>query len=183
MLVRCHGQRLDYRPIAGTRRRGATETEDWMLSEDLKTDEKEVAEHMMLVDLGRNDLGRVSDYGSVKVEQLMTIRAVFSRTAYGNNSSVAAARTVWIASTLWLRVFRQGTVTGAPKIERWKSLMSWNQIRVEFTLDRFCTWTTPTISIRASRLERWSCEERMRRFKLAPASWLIQFQSMNTRRQ
>ena len=50
MLVRCHGQRLDYRPIAGTRKRGATETEDWMLGEDLKTDEKEVAEHMMLVD-------------------------------------------------------------------------------------------------------------------------------------
>ena len=73
MLVRCHGQRLDYRPIAGTRKRGATETEDWMLGEDLKTDEKEVAEHMMLVDLGRNDLGRVSDYGSVKVEELMTI--------------------------------------------------------------------------------------------------------------
>ncbi|MCM3869734.1 MAG: chorismate-binding protein, partial [Pyrinomonadaceae bacterium] len=56
MLVRCHGQRLDYRPIAGTRKRGATETEDWMLGEDLRTDEKEVAEHTMLVDLGRNDL-------------------------------------------------------------------------------------------------------------------------------
>src|SRR4030095_14546071 len=68
MLVRCHGQRLDYRPIAGTRKRGATETEDWMLSEDLRSDEKEIAEHMMLVDLGRNDLGRVSDYGSVRVE-------------------------------------------------------------------------------------------------------------------
>ena len=65
MLVRCHGQRLDYRPIAGTRKRGATETEDWMLGEDLKSDEKEIEEHMMLVDLGRNDLGRVSDYGSV----------------------------------------------------------------------------------------------------------------------
>ena len=73
MLVRCHGQRLDYRPIAGTRKRGATETEDWMLGEDLKSDEKEVAEHMMLVDLGRNDLGRVSDYGSVKVEELMSV--------------------------------------------------------------------------------------------------------------
>jgi anthranilate synthase component 1 len=51
MLVRCHGQRLDYRPIAGTRKRGATETEDVLLGEDLRTDEKEVAEHMMLVDL------------------------------------------------------------------------------------------------------------------------------------
>ena len=59
MLVRCHGQRLDYRPIAGTRRRGATEAEDWMLGEEMRNDEKEVAEHTMLVDLGRNDLGRV----------------------------------------------------------------------------------------------------------------------------
>ena len=60
MLVRCRGQRLDYRPIAGTRRRGATEAEDWLLGEEMRIDEKEVAEHMMLVDLGRNDLGRVS---------------------------------------------------------------------------------------------------------------------------
>jgi anthranilate synthase component 1 len=73
MLVRCHGQRLDYRPIAGTRKRGATETEDWMLGEDLKTDEKEVAEHMMLVDLGRNDVGRVAAYGSVKVPTYMAL--------------------------------------------------------------------------------------------------------------
>ncbi|MDQ3175701.1 MAG: anthranilate synthase component I family protein, partial [Acidobacteriota bacterium] len=73
MLVRCRGQRLDYRPIAGTRKRGATETEDWMLGEDLRTDEKEVSEHTMLVDLGRNDLGRVAEYGSVKVEELMSV--------------------------------------------------------------------------------------------------------------
>ncbi|HVF42734.1 MAG TPA: chorismate-binding protein, partial [Pyrinomonadaceae bacterium] len=53
MLVRCRGQRLDYRPIAGTRRRGATETEDWLLGEEMRSDEKEVAEHVMLVDLGR----------------------------------------------------------------------------------------------------------------------------------
>jgi anthranilate synthase component 1 len=57
MLVRCHDQRLDYRPIAGTRKRGATEAEDWMLAEEMRNDEKEVAEHTMLVDLGRNDLG------------------------------------------------------------------------------------------------------------------------------
>ena len=56
MLVRCHGQRLDHRPIAGTRKRGATETEDWIMGEDLLTDEKEVAEHTMLVDVGRSDL-------------------------------------------------------------------------------------------------------------------------------
>src|SRR5437763_16618353 len=73
MLVRCHGQRLDYRPIAGTRARGDTEAEDWVLGEEMRNDEKEVAEHTMLVDLGRNDLGRVSDYGSIKVDELMTV--------------------------------------------------------------------------------------------------------------
>src|SRR5207245_1424793 len=73
MLVRCHDQQLEYRPIAGTRKRGATEAEDSMLGEEMRNDEKEVAEHTMLVDLGRNDLGRVSDYGSVKVEELMSI--------------------------------------------------------------------------------------------------------------
>ena len=73
MLVRCRGQRLDYRPIAGTRKRGATETEDWLLGEEMRADEKEVAEHTMLVDLGRNDLGRVADYGSVEVEELMAV--------------------------------------------------------------------------------------------------------------
>src|SRR5258706_13735842 len=71
MLVRSHGQRLDYRPIAGTRKRGATEAEDWMLGEEMRADEKEVAEHTMLVDLGRNDLGRVSDYGSVAGGQIV----------------------------------------------------------------------------------------------------------------
>ena len=120
MLVRCHGQRLDYRPIAGTRRRGATETEDWMLSEDLKTDEKEVAEHMMLVDLGRNDLGRVSDYGSVKVEQLMTIER-YSHVQHMETTFGRDCATVWIASTRWLLVFRRAQLQAHQRFERWRS--------------------------------------------------------------
>ncbi|HEX9630195.1 MAG TPA: anthranilate synthase component I family protein, partial [Pyrinomonadaceae bacterium] len=73
MLVRCRGRQLDYRPIAGTRPRGDSQAEDARLGNELRADEKEVAEHVMLVDLGRNDLGRVADYGSVKVECLMNI--------------------------------------------------------------------------------------------------------------
>jgi anthranilate synthase component 1 len=73
MLVRCSNRALEYRPIAGTRRRGETEADDLRLGEEMRHDEKEVAEHVMLVDLGRNDLGRVSEYGSVSVEQLMFI--------------------------------------------------------------------------------------------------------------
>jgi anthranilate synthase component 1 len=115
MLVRCHGQRLDYRPIAGTRKRGATETEDWMLSEDLKTDEKEVAEHMMLVDLGRNDLGRVSDYGSVKVENLMTVER-YSHVQHLETSLRSRLRDGLDRFDALASCFPAGTVSGAPKI-------------------------------------------------------------------
>lgn len=115
MLVRCHGQRLDYRPIAGTRKRGATETEDWMLSEDLKSDEKEVAEHMMLVDLGRNDLGRVSDYGSVKVEELMTVER-YSHVQHLETSLRSRLRDDLDRFDALAACFPAGTVTGAPKI-------------------------------------------------------------------
>jgi anthranilate synthase component 1 len=115
MLVRCHGQRLDYRPIAGTRKRGATETEDWMLGEDLRTDEKEVAEHMMLVDLGRNDLGRVADYGSVKVEDLMGIER-YSHVQHLVTSLRARLRDGLDRFDALASCFPAGTVTGAPKI-------------------------------------------------------------------
>jgi len=115
MLVRCHSQRLDYRPIAGTRKRGATETEDWMLGEDLKTDEKEVAEHMMLVDLGRNDLGRVADFGSVKVDELMSIER-YSHVQHLVTSLRARLRDGLDRFDALASCFPAGTVTGAPKI-------------------------------------------------------------------
>lgn len=115
MLVRCNGQRLDYRPIAGTRKRGATETEDWMLGEDLRTDEKEVSEHTMLVDLGRNDLGRVADYGSVKVEELMAIER-YSHVQHLVTSLRARLRDGLDRFDALGSCFPAGTVTGAPKI-------------------------------------------------------------------
>jgi anthranilate synthase component I len=115
MLVRCHGQRLDYRPIAGTRKRGSTETEDWMLGEDLRTDEKEVSEHTMLVDLGRNDLGRVADYGSVKVEELMAVER-YSHVQHLVTSLRARLRDGLDRFDALGSCFPAGTVTGAPKI-------------------------------------------------------------------
>jgi anthranilate synthase component 1 len=115
MLVRCHGQRLDYRPIAGTRKRGATETEDWLLGEELRTDEKEVSEHTMLVDLGRNDLGRVADYGSVKVEELMSIER-YSHVQHLVTSLRARLRDGLDRFDALGSCFPAGTVTGAPKI-------------------------------------------------------------------
>ena len=73
LLVRVHGRRVEYRPIAGTRPRGKDEQTDQELADEMLHDEKERAEHVMLVDLGRNDVGRVSEYGSVKVDRLMFI--------------------------------------------------------------------------------------------------------------
>jgi len=115
MLVRCHGQRLDYRPIAGARKRGATETEDWMMGEDLLTDEKEVAEHTMLVDLGRNDLGRVADYGSVNVEELMAIER-YSHVQQIVTSLRARLRDGLDRFDALASCFPGGSVTGAPKL-------------------------------------------------------------------
>ena len=115
MLVRCHDQRLDYRPIAGTRKRGATEAEDWMLGEEMSNDEKEVAEHTMLVDLGRNDLGRVSDYGSVMVEELMAVER-YSHVQHLVTSLRARLRDNLDRFDALAACFPAGTVTGAPKI-------------------------------------------------------------------
>ena len=115
MLVRCHGRKLEYRPIAGTRQRGATETDDWILAEDLRSDMKEISEHIMLVDLGRNDLGRVSEFGSVEVDELMKVEkyshvqhlvtSLKSRLDEGKDRFDALAS-----------CFPAGTVSGAPKV-------------------------------------------------------------------
>ncbi|MCA1593347.1 MAG: anthranilate synthase component I family protein [Acidobacteria bacterium] len=115
MLVRCRGQRLDYRPIAGTRKRGATETEDWLLGEEMRADEKEVAEHMMLVDLGRNDLGRVSDYGTVEVDELMSIER-YSHVQHLVTHLRGRLRDSCDRFDALEACFPAGTVTGAPKV-------------------------------------------------------------------
>ena len=83
MLVRVEGRSVQTHPIAGTRPRGRNEEEDMRLAEELKRNEKERAEHVMLVDLGRNDVGRVSAYGSVKVPTLHGARALLARHAPG----------------------------------------------------------------------------------------------------
>lgn len=115
MLVRATGRRLEYRPIAGTRRRGATETEDLLLGEEMRADEKEVAEHVMLVDLGRNDLGRVADYGSVEVTDLMIVER-YSHVMHLVSGIKARLRAGKDRFDALAACFPAGTVTGAPKV-------------------------------------------------------------------
>lgn len=121
MLVRCRGRRLDYRPIAGTRKRGATETEDWLLGEELRCDEKEVAEHVMLVDLGRNDLGRVADFGSVEVGELMTVEK-YSHVQHLVTSLRARLGDGRDRFDALAACFPAGTVTGAPKVRAMQTI-------------------------------------------------------------
>src|SRR6185503_18280992 len=115
MLVRATGRRLEYRAIAGTRRRGATETEDLLLGEEMRADEKEVAEHVMLVDLGRNDLGRVADYGSVEVTDLMIVER-YSHVMHLVSGIKARLREGMDRFDALAACFPAGTVSGAPKI-------------------------------------------------------------------
>ena len=115
VLVRVRGNRVVTRPLAGTRRRGRTDDEDLALSRELLADEKERAEHLMLVDLARNDLGRVCSTGSVQVTELMGVES-YSHVMH-IVSQVEGNRRPGLSSLDVLQAaFPAGTVSGAPKI-------------------------------------------------------------------
>jgi anthranilate synthase component I len=115
MLVRVNGRRLEYRPIAGTRPRGANDAEDKRLEGELRQDEKERAEHVMLVDLGRNDVGRVSEYGSVKVRDLMYVER-YSHVMHLVSAIEGCLRPELTALDAFAACFPAGTLSGAPKV-------------------------------------------------------------------
>jgi anthranilate synthase component 1 len=115
LLVRVHQGKVEYRPIAGTRPRGATEAEDAALAEEMIHDEKERSEHVMLVDLGRNDVGRVSEFGSVKVDRLMFIER-YSHVMHIVSSIEGRLRPELTAVDALRACFPAGTLSGAPKV-------------------------------------------------------------------
>lgn len=115
VMVRLEGDRIDLRPIAGTRRRGASEEEDQALASELIADPKERAEHIMLVDLGRNDVGRVSEPGSVQVSELMVIER-YSHVMHIVSNVRGRLSADKDAFDVVRACFPAGTVSGAPKI-------------------------------------------------------------------
>ena len=115
LLVRVAGRKVEYRPIAGTRPRGADEAEDLAFETGLRADEKELAEHVMLVDLGRNDVGRVSEYGSVKVKDLMIVER-YSHVMHLVSALEGRLRPELSAIDAFKACFPAGTLSGAPKI-------------------------------------------------------------------
>ena len=114
-MVRLTGNTIELRPIAGTRRRGATPEEERALEDDLLADPKERAEHIMLVDLGRNDVGRVAEIGTVEVNELMAIER-YSHVIHIVSNVRGKLATDKSAFDLFVSAFPAGTVSGAPKI-------------------------------------------------------------------
>ena len=115
MLVKVQGRDVFYRPIAGTRWRGKDEAEDSRLEREMLADDKERAEHIMLVDLGRNDLGRVCDYGTIRVEKLMTVER-YSHVMHLVSSLRGQLRPDVDCFDALMACFPAGTVSGAPKV-------------------------------------------------------------------
>ena len=115
LLVRVHDGRVEYHPIAGTRPRGDDEASDKRLEEDLLRDEKETAEHVMLVDLGRNDVGRVSEFGSVAVKKFMFIER-YSHVMHLVSALEGRLRAGMAPVDAFRSCFPAGTLSGAPKI-------------------------------------------------------------------
>jgi anthranilate synthase component I len=115
MLVKVQGRDAFYKPLAGTRPRGRTDDEDRELEAELLADPKERAEHIMLVDLGRNDLGRVCEYGSVKVDRLMYVER-FSHVMHLVSSLSGKLRKDVDCFDALMACFPAGTLSGAPKV-------------------------------------------------------------------
>ncbi len=115
LLVRVHDGMVEYRPIAGSRPRGKDEVEDRALEADLRSDAKEVAEHVMLVDLGRNDVGRVSEFGSVCVRDLMFVER-YSHIMHLVSALEGRLRKNLAPIDAFRACFPAGTLSGAPKI-------------------------------------------------------------------
>ncbi|NMG19040.1 anthranilate synthase component I [Brasilonema bromeliae] len=114
-LVQLSGRQVQTRPIAGTRSRGATPTQDDLLAQELISNTKERAEHIMLVDLERNDIGRVCEWGTVKVDELLTIER-YSHVMHLVSNVIGTLHPNYDAVDLIRAVFPGGTITGCPKV-------------------------------------------------------------------
>jgi anthranilate synthase component 1 len=131
ILVRLRDNKITIRPIAGTRKRGKNLTEDLKLSKDLLTDEKELAEHLMLLDLGRNDVGRVAKIDTVKVTEKMIIE-YYSHVMHIVSNVEGTIDSKYDAIDALISGFPAGTVSGAPKIRAMEIIEELEKINRSF---------------------------------------------------
>ena len=137
VMVRCDEGKLQLSPIAGTRKRGADDLEDARLAAELQEDPKERAEHVMLVDLGRNDLGRIARPGTVNVERLMEVER-FSHVMHLTSRITARLQPDLDALDVLAATFPAGTVSGAPKVRAMEIIAETEQ------LPRCLLYTSPS---------------------------------------
>jgi len=128
VLVRLQDRTAEVRPIAGTRPRGKTEEEDRALEAELLADPKERAEHVMLVDLGRNDLGRVCEFGTIQVPDLLTVER-YSHVIHLVSRVTGQLRDGVDAFDLFRATFPAGTVSGAPKVRAMEIIEELENVR------------------------------------------------------
>ena len=128
VMVRLEGKQIELRPLAGTRRRGKTKAEDLEMEKDLLADEKERAEHIMLVDLGRNDVGRVAQIGSVEVTELMGVER-YSHVMHIVSNIRGLLAEGKNAFDVFRSAFPAGTVSGSPKIRAMEIIEELEPIR------------------------------------------------------
>ena len=131
VMVRLNDGEILLRPIAGTRKRGATKERDKELEEELLADPKELAEHLMLIDLGRNDVGRAAKTGSVKVEDMMHIER-FSHVMHIVSDVTAEIREDKDMFDLFMATYTAGTMTGAPKIRAMELIAEYEGLKRGF---------------------------------------------------
>ena len=131
VMVRLNNGEILLRPIAGTRKRGTTKQRDLELEEELLNDPKELAEHLMLIDLGRNDVGRVAKVGSVKVEDMMHIER-FSHVMHIVSDVTATISKDKDMFDLFMATFTAGTMTGAPKIRAMELIAEYEGLKRGF---------------------------------------------------
>ncbi len=154
VMVRVEGREITLRPIAGTRRRGATEAEDRALERELLADPKERAEHVMLVDLGRNDVGRVAKIGSVKVTELMTVERYSHVMHIVSNVRGRTARRDATPSTRFAPPSRKARSRARRKSARWRLSTNSNRCAAASTPARSAISATPATPTPRSRCAR-----------------------------
>ena len=170
--VRLEGRRALLRPIAGTRPRSARADEDLALARELLADPKERAEHVMLVDLARNDLGRVCEYGSVNVSEQMVIER-YSHVMHIVSQVEGQLRPEFDAFDLLQATFPAGTVSGAPKIRAMQIIHELEASRAGLMPEWSVTFLTMARWTPVSPSAPWSCRIRLSISRPVPASWPI----------
>lgn len=180
MIVKQQGGKVFTCPIAGTRKRGKDAAEDEALKQDLLSDEKERAEHVMLVDLARNDMGKISEFGTVKVTQFMEVQN-YSHVMHIVSMVEGRKKGSFHPLDLAASFLPAGTLSGAPKFARWRLLMNWRAAGGAYTAELPGMWILAGIWISALQSVRWSKKEIKFICRQEPGLLQIRSQKWSTR--